>query len=95
MHWPFRLRKGANFMALEEDDWLPLDLVGCWKELEKGVELGLAKAIGVSNFSTMRLKEIEPHARIVPAVNQVQSLAPKPCRFLLILSTCAIVAYIP
>ncbi|CAM6095770.1 unnamed protein product [Calypogeia fissa] len=72
VHWPLRLREGSNPQTLQEEVWLPLDLVGCWKELEKAVEIGLAKAIGASNFSTMLLKEIEPHSKIVPAVIQME-----------------------
>lgn len=72
VHWPIRFRKGSNHLDLKEEDILPLDLVGCWQALELGVELGLAKAIGVSNCSTMLLKEILPHAKFIPAVNQIE-----------------------
>ncbi|CAM6097843.1 unnamed protein product [Calypogeia fissa] len=72
VHWPIHLRTGAKAWDLQEEDWLPLDLVGCWKELEKGVELGLTKAIGVSNFSTKLLKEIETGAKTVPALIQME-----------------------
>jgi diketogulonate reductase-like aldo/keto reductase len=34
--------------------------------------LGLAKAIGVSNFSVERIEEMLPYAKIIPAVNQVE-----------------------
>ena len=34
--------------------------------------LGLAKAIGVSNYTIDHLKEMESYAEIMPAVNQVK-----------------------
>ncbi|KAK2979934.1 hypothetical protein RJ640_007077 [Escallonia rubra] len=44
-----------------------------WKAMEDLVELGLVRAIGVSNFSIQRIKELLKFAKIVPAVNQLTS----------------------
>ncbi|OMO72348.1 Aldo/keto reductase [Corchorus olitorius] len=43
-----------------------------WKAMEGLVELGLVRAIGVSNFSLHQIKELLKFAKIVPAVNQVE-----------------------
>ncbi|XWS64080.1 hypothetical protein CRYUN_Cryun06bG0156300 [Craigia yunnanensis] len=43
-----------------------------WKAMEALVELGLVRAIGVSNFSVHQIKELLKFAKIVPAVNQVE-----------------------
>lgn len=43
-----------------------------WKAMESLVELGLVRAIGVSNFSMQQIKELLKFTRIVPAVNQVE-----------------------
>lgn len=43
-----------------------------WKALERLYEEKLVRAIGVSNFSVMRLQEILTVCNIVPAVNQVE-----------------------
>ncbi|KAJ3019238.1 UNVERIFIED_CONTAM: hypothetical protein HDU68_010750 [Siphonaria sp. JEL0065] len=43
-----------------------------WKEMEVLVEKGLAKAIGVSNFSVEHLQELLASSTIVPAVNQIE-----------------------
>ncbi|XP_057496664.1 aldo-keto reductase family 4 member C10-like [Actinidia eriantha] len=43
-----------------------------WKAMEDLVELGLVRAIGVSNFSIQQIKELLTFAKIVPAVNQVE-----------------------
>ncbi|KAJ4398091.1 H/ACA snoRNP pseudouridylase subunit [Neurospora sp. IMI 360204] len=44
-----------------------------WKNMEKLVESGKTKAIGVSNYSKRYLEELLPHATIVPAVNQIEN----------------------
>ena len=43
-----------------------------WEALEKCVEEGLIKSIGVSNFSPEKIETFMPGAKIRPAVNQVQ-----------------------
>lgn len=43
-----------------------------WKDMEKLVELGLAKSIGVSNCSVMLYIDICAGAKIRPAVNQIE-----------------------
>ncbi|KAJ6903331.1 aldo-keto reductase family 4 member C10-like isoform X1 [Populus alba x Populus x berolinensis] len=42
-----------------------------WKAMEGLVDLGLVRAIGVSNFSVQQIKELLKFAKVVPAVNQV------------------------
>ncbi|KAG6833683.1 hypothetical protein H0H87_002879 [Tephrocybe sp. NHM501043] len=49
-----------------------------WKEMEDLRRAGLAKSIGVSNYTVPDLEEILESAEIVPAVNQVSS---HPCYF--------------
>ncbi|KAI3711117.1 hypothetical protein L2E82_14131 [Cichorium intybus] len=43
-----------------------------WKTMEKLVESGLVRAIGVSNFNIQQMKELLKFAKITPAVNQVE-----------------------
>lgn len=78
IHWPLRVRKNGsnqkNVREIQPEDFLPLDLVGTWEAMEKCCDLGLAKAIGVSNFSVKKLENLLPHVRYVPAVNQVTRL---------------------
>lgn len=52
----------------------PLPLLGSrhWRELELLQERGLARAIGVSNFSRVRLETLRQRANRAPAVDQVQ-----------------------
>ncbi|BBN16854.1 hypothetical protein MPTK1_7g09850 [Marchantia polymorpha subsp. ruderalis] len=76
IHFPIRIKPGMKpsgaRATIPEDAFLPLDLVGVWKELEQCVELGLTRAIGVSNFGSNLLGVITADAKIIPAVNQVE-----------------------
>ncbi|KAH8109238.1 Aldo/keto reductase [Phellopilus nigrolimitatus] len=46
-------------------------LENTWREFEKIKDAGLAKSIGVSNFSVQQLQDLDKIARIKPAVNQI------------------------
>ncbi|PPQ64846.1 hypothetical protein CVT24_008211 [Panaeolus cyanescens] len=48
------------------------DIEGTWKEFEKIRGEGLAKSIGVSNFSVEDLQKVLKVARVKPAVNQIR-----------------------
>ncbi|KAH7664331.1 Aldo-keto reductase protein [Dioscorea alata] len=43
-----------------------------WKAMEDLVQMGLVRAIGVSNFNVHQISELLQFANIVPAVNQVE-----------------------
>ncbi|ONK75027.1 uncharacterized protein A4U43_C03F12570 [Asparagus officinalis] len=71
IHFPARL-KGEKRFVFNGDDVIPLDMKGTWEAMEECNRLGLAKAIGVSNFSCKKLEQLLVHAKILPAVNQVE-----------------------
>ncbi|WP_345801294.1 aldo/keto reductase [Microbacterium sp. AZCO] len=48
------------------------DVKGAWRAMEEAVDEGTVRAIGVSNFTVADLEALRPHARIQPAVNQVE-----------------------
>ncbi len=48
------------------------DHVAIWREMEKLVESGKCRAIGVSNFSGAQLERISKIAKFPIAVNQVE-----------------------
>ncbi|KAI4305690.1 hypothetical protein L6164_029041 [Bauhinia variegata] len=56
----------------EQEELMPLNLKGIWGAMEECQRLGLAKAIGVSNFSIKKLENLLSFATIPPAVNQVE-----------------------
>ncbi|CAM6113411.1 unnamed protein product [Calypogeia fissa] len=72
IHFPFTIKPEANDDDLKEEDVLPFDIKGVWREFEKLKEQGLAKAIGVSNFGVKRLQEMFALTGCIPAVNQVE-----------------------
>ncbi|KAL7638636.1 UNVERIFIED_CONTAM: hypothetical protein RMT77_011208 [Armadillidium vulgare] len=49
------------------------DHIAIWKEMEKLVDQGLTKSIGVSNFSVKQIRKLLAISRIPPAVNQVEA----------------------
>ncbi|KAJ7542986.1 hypothetical protein O6H91_09G021800 [Diphasiastrum complanatum] len=71
IHWPVK-HKGEKKFPPDENDFLLLDIKSTWQALESFVELGLTKAIGVSNFSVKKLEDLLEYAKIIPAVNQVE-----------------------
>jgi len=46
--------------------------VDTWKEMEKCVELGLTKSIGVSNFNSVQIQAILDTCKIKPVTNQIE-----------------------
>eukprot|EP01018_Ginkgo_biloba_P024810 Gb_28797 [translate_table: standard] len=72
IHWPIKLRKGASRPYFKEENFLPLDLKSTWRGMEQCVELGLTKAIGLSNFSCKKIEDLLSYAKIPPAVDQVE-----------------------
>ncbi|GLJ48218.1 hypothetical protein SUGI_1018180 [Cryptomeria japonica] len=73
LHWHVRLRKGHT-LPPKEEDFLPLDIKSTWQGMEKCFELGLTKAIGVSNFSCKKIEDLLKHAKIPTAANQVNTV---------------------
>jgi aldehyde reductase len=49
-----------------------VDYVDTWKEMEKLVDLGLVKSIGVSNFNSEQITRVLDVCRIKPVTNQVE-----------------------
>lgn len=71
VHWPLSLKPGAATFPISKDDVIPIDLKSVWEAMEECQRLGLAKSIGVSNFSCKKLEHLLSVATIPPAVNQV------------------------
>ncbi|KAH6809538.1 oxidoreductase superfamily protein [Perilla frutescens var. frutescens] len=51
---------------------IPFDCKSVWAAMEDCHRLGLAKSIGVSNFSCNKIQDMFAFATILPAVNQVE-----------------------
>ncbi|XP_073280926.1 protein REDOX 2-like [Primulina huaijiensis] len=72
IHWPIRTKQTADVFKLSEEDMLYFDIKEVWEAMEECSRLGLAKSIGVSNFSCEKLSKLLRNATIPPAVNQVE-----------------------
>ncbi|KAK3037447.1 LOW QUALITY PROTEIN: hypothetical protein RJ639_031941 [Escallonia herrerae] len=68
MHWPFRTKPGSRGWDPDVMTSLCLPKHG----LQWRVYMHLARAIGVSNFSTKKLQDLLTYAKVPPAVNQVE-----------------------
>ncbi|GAB0136002.1 H/ACA snoRNP pseudouridylase subunit [Epichloe bromicola] len=79
IHWPLLLNPQGN------DDKFPKradgsrdiitgwDHVEAWKQMEDVFASGKAKAVGVCNYSKKYLEQLLPHAKVIPAVNQIEN----------------------
>ncbi|KAK6155879.1 hypothetical protein DH2020_010127 [Rehmannia glutinosa] len=72
VHWPVRLKPWVCHPLPKEDDFEKLDMETTWAGMEKCLELGLCRGIGVSNFSCKKIENLLDFASVVPAVNQVE-----------------------
>ncbi|XP_053603909.1 aldo-keto reductase AKR2E4-like [Plodia interpunctella] len=64
IHWPM------SFTPEGVDE--KIDYLETWRGLEKVLEMGLVKSIGVSNFNVDQLKRLLANCRVPPVVNQVE-----------------------
>ncbi|KAK1755451.1 NADP-dependent oxidoreductase domain-containing protein [Echria macrotheca] len=69
MHWP--CSSDPSDMKKVYSDW---DYVDTWHSMQKLVDTGKVKAIGVSNFGITHLERLlkDPNTTTVPAVNQIE-----------------------
>ncbi|RAH75510.1 aldo/keto reductase family protein [Aspergillus aculeatinus CBS 121060] len=79
MHFPHALVKGPEYLPWQDRNGKPMvDHVlskrypETWRAMERLVDNGKARLIGVCNFNILKLKRLLQTARIRPAVNQVE-----------------------
>ncbi|KAL5995472.1 Non-functional NADPH-dependent codeinone reductase 2-like [Asimina triloba] len=72
IHWPVSMKPGEHAFPFNKDDLLPMDFKAVWEAMEECQKIGLTKSIGTSNFSSKKLLKLLDHAKIPPAVNQVE-----------------------
>jgi aldehyde reductase len=76
VHWPlaFAPVPGVESHGIMVPDVvvLPIDVLDTWAAMERLVDLGLVRSIGVSNFSIEMLERMRFSCRIQPATNQVE-----------------------
>ncbi|KAB2573792.1 putative oxidoreductase [Lasiodiplodia theobromae] len=75
MHYPCTFKRGTERFPKGEDGQMMMGTttyVDTWKAMEKLVQKGKAKAIGVSNFSKGEVQKLLDEGSIVPAVHQME-----------------------
>ncbi|PIN21816.1 Aldo/keto reductase family protein [Handroanthus impetiginosus] len=72
VHWPVRLKPWVCHPLPQEDEFEKLDMETTWAGMEKCLEMGLCRGIGVSNFSCKKIENLLDFASVPPAVNQVE-----------------------
>lgn len=65
-------RLGTEYVDLYLIHWPQGGPTWAWSGMERAGEAGLARGIGVSNFSAAELQEVLKASQIQPAVNQIQ-----------------------
>lgn len=74
MHWSVALKPGVLFPR-SADEFLSLEkapISETWAAMEKCQETGLAKHIGVSNFSVKKINDLFGSCKQKPEVNQIE-----------------------
>ena len=80
MHWPLAFEGNEDGSSvLDPKTKKPIvdqsiSILDTWKEMEKLVDAGLVKAIGVSNFNISRIQDLMSKARIKPSYLQVYNV---------------------
>ncbi|XP_050080787.1 aldo-keto reductase family 1 member B1-like [Anopheles maculipalpis] len=76
IHWPQAYREGDELFPLRPDGkrvhFSDVDYVNTWPEMERLVDAGLVRNIGLSNFNVKQVQRILDVARIAPVTNQIE-----------------------
>lgn len=74
MHWGVAFKHGDELEPMQNGKAVTekVSIHETWEAMEKLVQLGLVKSIGVANFSTMMLHDLMSYATITPAMNQIE-----------------------
>lgn len=72
IHAPFTSRPNEK-TGLKRGDPYKISLLDAWRQMERLVDEGKAKAIGVSNWRIEDLQQIYDQARVKPCCNQVEA----------------------
>jgi L-glyceraldehyde reductase len=76
IHWPVAFKPTDDLFPTTPDGKTALDegvtIAETWAAMEKLLETGKVKAIGVSNFTISAIEKLLKTAKVTPAVNQVE-----------------------
>lgn len=75
IHFPCAYREGNELIPMDDSGnviFSDVDYLKTWIEMEKAVDQGLVKSIGVSNFNRKQIDRLLGHCRIKPVMNQIE-----------------------
>ncbi len=74
IHWPIPLKATAVLPGSAADFMLPSEapIHTTWAGMEAAADAGLTRHLGVSNFSVKKIRDLLPHTKVKPEVNQVE-----------------------
>jgi aldehyde reductase len=75
IHWPIGYQKSDQLFPVDSNGKRlasNFDILDTWKAMEKLVDEGLVKSIGISNFNIRQVNKIFDNARIKPVTNQIE-----------------------
>jgi len=76
IHWPVAFQRGEDALPKNEDGTVAYDTeihpTTTWFAMEKLVEKGLTKSIGLSNFNSAQIADVLEKGSVKPVTNQVE-----------------------
>lgn len=74
IHWPINFQANIVFPKRPEEFLAPdaIPIIETWRAMEKMVQKGLCRFIGVCNFNITRLADLKSQAKIQPVMNQIE-----------------------
>jgi alcohol dehydrogenase (NADP+) len=75
MHWPGAFKSGEALIPKDKDgkiEAVNISYIDTWKAMEKLLETGKTKAIGVSNFSQAEMEHLIKESSVIPAAHQFE-----------------------
>jgi diketogulonate reductase-like aldo/keto reductase len=75
MHWPVAFKRGDNMFPKDDKDktiTAETNYLDTWKAMEKLLDTGKTKAIGISNFNKAEVERLLKEGTVVPAAHQLE-----------------------
>ena len=75
MHWPSPFARSDKLRPTDTNGSVipgETDYIDTWQAMEKLLEKGKTRAIGISNFSKAELERLLSHAKVPPSVHQIE-----------------------